>query len=95
VGETAGDVWALACAPAGAGAPSRFADQYQKQTGALPGPQAALAYAGMRAILASLSQDIRLHGRPSRPGLAAALLAHLDPPGMAWLQLEGGQLVAR
>ena len=98
-GEAAEGAWALACAPDPAGSPPALPDgfvtRYQAQTGAPPGAQAVLAYWGARRLVAALAEDVRAHGRPTRPGLAAALAQQPARPGLVWLQLQSRRFVPR
>ncbi len=91
-GPAAEGTKALACALAEE-PPAGFVATYQARTGAAPGPDALLAYAGARVILQALARDVAAHGRPARAGVMAALGAHPVESRLVWYRVENGRWV--
>ncbi len=50
-------------------------------------PEVSLAGAATRVLLQALSADIQAHGRPSRPGVAAALSQQTIAPDLVWYRM--------
>jgi ABC-type branched-subunit amino acid transport system substrate-binding protein len=92
VGLAAEGTRAPLCAPV-AEPPAGFAAAYQARTGATPGPDAFLAYAGARAILQALARDVAAAGRPTRGGVTAALGAYPVETRLVWYRVENGRWV--
>ncbi len=85
-GEAAEGTVAAACAPVGLAVPASSGDPSLAHA-------AALADAGVRALLAALADDAAAHGRPTRAGVAEALARRPISPGLAWYRVERGAWV--
>ena len=105
-----GLIWVSSAPPAEV-LPPAFMSGYQALAGGPPGPYALLAYDAANVLLDAIELDVKQHGRPTRPGVVAALSAvqakglsgdiRFDERG-TWLQapvfvyrVAGGDLFAR
>jgi len=71
-----GLIWVSSAPPADAEALSpTFVSGYQTLAGSPPGPYAVLAYDATHVLLDAIELDVKKHGRPTRPGVAASLSA--------------------
>jgi hypothetical protein len=84
-GSAAEGVRASACAPEGMGL-----DDLSEGDASL-GHAAELADFGTHVLLEALAADIAAHGRPTRPGVTAALSQKPPAPGLAWYGVERGK----
>ncbi|MDH7486035.1 MAG: ABC transporter substrate-binding protein [Anaerolineae bacterium] len=69
-----GLIW-VSSAPPAERLPQAFVSGYQALAGGPPGPYALLAYDATNVLLDAIELDIEQHGRPTRPGVVAALSA--------------------
>lgn len=53
-------------------------------------PEAVLAAAGVRLLLAAVAADIRVHGGPSRAGVSAGLRDASPARGVTWYEVRDG-----